>query len=563
MDSDDPQPAEESPLAEQPPENAERGDQRSRYTGVIAWTVSGALHATMAMLLGTIYFLTAEQEEEVPPVRVQTLPPPPEKREDRHEDTRELLDPKVQLDLASSDDTSPVSQLDLPQEDSQHEEQEENPIPKGREEAVADSESGGSGAFMAIGAGGGAAGMFGSRSGGGKRRAVAKGGGSKGSEGAVDAALRWFKRHQAADGAWRAISYQNNCTMDGPKCEPGKNHRNGENEDIALTALATLCFLGAGYDHATPNTHRQVVRKAVDWLLAAQGPDGVFGKAYNYEQAIAAMALAEAFAMTSDRSLRPAAQRAIDVVLARRAQPTALIGSGAGGTYPVTGLGWGDFTATGQKAHSSACGWNIQAIKSAATAGLDVKDGPAGAKLWLDAVWRGTCALEKKDPARLDPYRDTTTLAYYVDFTTGAASELGAANVIHNLAAVGVVSGVFMGVDASSVMIQTMANHVMAYDVPRAWPGNLYYTYYCTFGMFQLGGDRWQTWNNIVRDQFVASQRTEDGCFDGSWDFERCTFYAHDVGRLLSTALSCLSLEVYYRYAQVHPHDAKNGKAAR
>ena len=223
-----------------------------KYAGIVSWVVSGALHATAILLAGTIYFLTAEPEQEIPPVRVTNIPPPPMKKDEKPKD-RELLDPKVTLDIETKSDTpNPITQLDLPDDNSQREEVNDNPVPKGREEAVADSEMGGSGAFMAIGAGGGGAGMFGSRSGGGRKRAVGLGGGSRGSESAVDASLRWFKKHQSPNGMWDAEKYFQNCTED-PKCEPGTG---AQEESAAMTGFALLCFLGAGYDHKTPNKYK-------------------------------------------------------------------------------------------------------------------------------------------------------------------------------------------------------------------------------------------------------------------------------------------------------------------
>jgi len=97
-----------------PEQQQEEDDGQHKYAGVISWVVSGALHATMIMLMGTIYFLTKEPEQEVPPVRVQSIPPPPEKKEEKPKLERELLEPKVELDIAvQSDNPNPITQIEL------------------------------------------------------------------------------------------------------------------------------------------------------------------------------------------------------------------------------------------------------------------------------------------------------------------------------------------------------------------------------------------------------------------------------------------------------------------
>jgi len=115
------------------------------------------------------------------------------------------------------------------------------------------------------------------------------------------------------------------------------------------------------------------------------------------------------------------------------------------------------------------------------------------------------------------------------------------------------VCAVFLGRDAGDLMLETLANHAMKHQKPTSWDTyNSYYTYYNTLGMFQVGGEKWKIWNGAVRDFIVAAQRRGDGCFDGSWDWDKGEkWHGSEVGRVLSTCYAILNLEVYYRYDQV------------
>jgi hypothetical protein len=524
------------------PKIVEQQDEEGvhKYAGVISWVVSGALHATALLLAGTIYFLTADPEQEIPPVRVTSIPPPPVKKEEKPKLERELLDPKVVLDIESkSDVVAPITSLDLPDENTSREEENDSPVAKGREEAVSESEMGGQGAFMAIGAGGGGAGMFGSRTGGGRKRAVGRGGGSNGSESAVDAALRWFKKHQSPNGMWDAEKYFQNCTED-PKCEPGNpGTYGGEQANTAMTGYALLCYLGAGFDHKTPNKYKAVVKKGLDYLLSNQKPDGLLGQR-NYEHPVAVMALAEAYAMTSDPELRKQAQLGVDLIIKRQNQ------DGDAGY----GLGW-DYVNPSRRNDASVTGWNVMALKSAYAGGLTVGNSMEGAKKWLEQAWKANNdgKGDRPDWQKLDPYKDESRFSY--SWTSGAT--VFADNFGHqNMAPVGMVCAVFLGHRAGDTMLETLANYVMNHQTPKAYPTDTYYMYYNTLGVFQVGGERWKTWNSVVRDMLVKAQEKGKGCFDGSWSPRGAGAHrVEEVGRVLVTAYCTLSLEVYYRYAQV------------
>ncbi|HJT34042.1 MAG TPA: hypothetical protein VJ783_18495, partial [Pirellulales bacterium] len=78
-----------------------------------------------------------------------------------------------------------------------------------------------------------------------------------------------------------------------------------------------------------------------------------------------------------------------------------------------------------------------------------------------------------------------------------------------------------------------------------------YYLWYnCTMAMFQAGGDPWKRWNGAMRDRLIALQVPGEGCDRGSW-IPQGDAYGDWGGRIYTTALALLTLEVYYRFQRV------------
>ena len=87
---------------------------------------------------------------------------------------------------------------------------------------------------------------------------------------------------------------------------------------------------------------------------------------------------------------------------------------------------------------------------------------------------------------------------------------------------------------------------------------DMYYWYWGTMAMFQMGGDSWGKWNEALKEAVVKHQHLKgSGARAGSWD-PAGPWGAQDGGRVYSTALMTLCLEIYYRYDRVH-----GGQAAR
>jgi hypothetical protein len=81
-------------------------------------------------------------------------------------------------------------------------------------------------------------------------------------------------------------------------------------------------------------------------------------------------------------------------------------------------------------------------------------------------------------------------------------------------------------------------------------PTDMYYSYYATQAMHHWGGEHWEKWNSVMRDQLVASQ-SHSGDSAGSWPTDRSQ-HSETGGRLYTTCLCIMTLEVYYRYLPIY-----------
>ncbi len=387
---------------------------------------------------------------------------------------------------------------------------------------------------MGPGGGGGSGGRYGGPYGGRFNRVARGHSTNAATESAVIAALRWLARHQDADGSWKASTFHKQCIS-------GKCSGTGMDDyDTGLTSLSLLAFLGAGFSHLSRDEYVDpvepsrklkfglVVKNAMQWLIAHQDPEGCVGERtpkFMYNHAIAALALSEAYGMTSTQLLKEPAQKAIDFIIASQ----------------NPGRGWRYSSRCGEN-DTSVSGWAIMALKSAELSELAFpRSSYDGMINWLDET--------------------TSPNGYYkVGYTARDQGKVFVPNKNEqwddhpSMTAVAVMARIFMQKKKGDPALGGV--HLMAADLPE-WKSHrvdFYYWYYASLAMFQYDGPEggmWKKWKGPMENALVPNQKTaKDQCQNGSWSPEEDR-WGFEGGRVYSVAINALTLEVYYRYKNV------------
>jgi hypothetical protein len=359
---------------------------------------------------------------------------------------------------------------------------------------------------------------FGGRGSGWRKASLASGGGTRQSERAVAGALHWLSRHQQYEGNW-SLDHTKKCT-DHTCTGPGHHQA-----DAGATAMGLLPFLAAGQTHKTTGPYRTNIHKGLLWLVRHQDRDGNLAKGCvqpMYSHGLATITLCEAYGLSGDRNLGAAAQLAVNYILAAQNK---------------NDFGWR--YNPGDPGDTSVVGWQIMALKSAQMAGLNVGGSTLeGAGKWLDLVKSGNYG-EK----------------FSYQPNSGATPAM---------TSVGLLCRQYLHSKRDDPMMVEGVKYLMN-NMPDLNIHNIYYWYYATQVLHNYTGYEWDTWNRAMRKLLINTQiNSKDTCANGSWDPDAPSKDAWGAqgGRHMLTALSALTLEIYYRYLPLYKVDAEGAGAA-
>lgn len=334
----------------------------------------------------------------------------------------------------------------------------------------------------------------------------AKFGATPESEDAVEAALKWLAAHQKTDGSWSFDLSQQPC---GGRCSHSQQSvAESARPATAATGLALLAFLGAGYSHHE-GLYADNVRRGLYFLREASresqfGLDLQSGSMYGH--GIAMLAISEAMAMTryqgkTDSDLFSLTQRGSYFTTAAQ--------HSQGGWRYVPGSP-GDMTVTA---------WQVLSLISAQHGGV--------------VLPTNTLSRSEEFVRRLSKQN-----AYEFGYQTTTPEP--------TTTAVGLCLLLYLGQSPRETLFGNSLDRMTKRGPRRT---DVYHDYYATLALHHARHRDWASWHVPLRDHLVKTQATE-GHEAGSWHF--ADRHGDVGGRLYTTAMAAMILEVYYRYLPLY-----------
>lgn len=309
----------------------------------------------------------------------------------------------------------------------------------------------------------------------------------------INRAIEWLATEQLPSGAWRADNY---------------------GESTAATSLAIMSFMAAGHVPEEGPFGRQISR-GIAWVLSEQQPNGLLVGARRshgpmYSHGIATLMLAEVSGMVSgdqaDRCQR-ALERAVRLIVDAQNHPK-------GGQHDG---GW-RYQPTSGDSDLSVTAWQLLALRAAKDIGCDI------------------------------PSRNIDRAIAYIKRLRvergGGFGYMAGHGATVTRSGCGIVALEVCGEHRTP---ETMAAARLILSRPLTQQEHYFFygAYYCTVGMYKVGGEEWQTARPILYDTILSLQHPS-GYWRPMQGSER------SAGNVYATSMAILALAIEYGYLPIY-----------
>lgn len=309
----------------------------------------------------------------------------------------------------------------------------------------------------------------------------------------VNRALTWLAAEQLPSGAWRAEDY---------------------GESTAITSLAILAFLAGGHV-PDEGPYGDQISKGLGWVLGQQhenglmvGRDSSHGPMYSH--GITTLMLAEISGMVREDqadNCRKALERAVRLIVDAQNHPR-----------PIQHQGGWRYQPTSEDSDLSVTAWQLLALRAARDIGCDVP---------TDNIDRAIAYVRRLSVP-----------------DSGGFGYMAGHGATVTRAGTGIVALEVCGEHRTD---EVLAAARMILNRPLSEQEHYFYygVYYCTVGMYKVGGDEWQTSRSQLYETTLRKQHPA-----GYWPTGESS--ERRAGTVYSTTLCVLGLAIEYGYLPIY-----------